>query len=294
MAILPVVRHRRAGGSHRHRTGRRGRPAAERRPPGPVPRRTAAPAALRAVRAVRTGRRQTRGRTRDRRPLGAGVPRADPQRLPRGEGRDAVPAERTVTAERHAGGTVTAERAAPASPGNGSPASGAPSAPPRTPDPDFVRPGARVAAVTAGVEDPRPVLAALLPEAKVGHADIDELSANPPAVAEPYAVALVARTPTDLRRLVSVGEMLPAADRIMVAILETPSWLDTPQVTLARGMGQRRLREMRVVRLGATGWLITTRFNRELGAGEVAAGVARGMTGHHLNAYPLPAFGLGD
>ena len=199
-----------------------------------------------------------------------------------------------MTAERHAGGTVTTERAAPASPGNGSPASGAPSAPPRTPDPDFVRPGARVAAVTAGVEDPRPVLAALLPEAKVGHADIDELSANPPAVAEPYAVALVARTPTDLRRLVSVGEMLPAADRIMVAILETPSWLDTPQVTLARGMGQRRLREMRVVRLGATGWLITTRFNRELGAGEVAAGVARGMTGHHLNAYPLPAFGLGD
>ncbi|GLW09943.1 hypothetical protein Misp01_50720 [Microtetraspora sp. NBRC 13810] len=158
----------------------------------------------------------------------------------------------------------------------------------------FAKPGAKVAAAVAGVEGAGEVLEGLLPGAQVDSVDIEDISGGPWPVPEPAAVALLARTPTDLRRLVSLRAALPAAPRIMVAILETPSWQDTPQVMLSRGLGQRVLREMRVSRLGVSGWLVTTRFARELPAGDVAAAVAKGFTGHHLNAYPLAAAGLGD
>lgn len=162
------------------------------------------------------------------------------------------------------------------------------------PDAGAVAAGTKVAAAVAGVDDPGEVLGRLLPGAVVDHATVEDLSGGPWATAEPDTVALVAGTPTDLRRLVSLRDALPGAKRVVVAILRTPSWQDTPRVALPRGVGQRHLRELRVTRLDATGWLITTRFARELPAGDVAAAVAHGFTGHHLNAYPLPVAGLGD
>ncbi|MFD0656763.1 hypothetical protein [Thermocatellispora tengchongensis] len=158
----------------------------------------------------------------------------------------------------------------------------------------FVKAGAKVAAACAGLEDPDEVVAALLGPASVHAVDIERVSAGPWPVPDPAGVALLARTPTDLRRLVSLRGALPSAVRVMVAILETPSWFDTPQVVMSRGVGQRVLRECRVHRLGASGWLITTRFSKEQPAGDVAAAITRGMTGFHLNAHPLPAVALGD
>jgi hypothetical protein len=160
--------------------------------------------------------------------------------------------------------------------------------------PGFVPNNAKVVAAVSGVEDPAEVLGRLLPDVKTDWVDIADISTGPWPVPEPDAVIMLARTPTDLRRLVSVRDTLPSGKCMMVAIVETPSWYDTPHVALSRGVAQRLLREVNIVRLGTSGWLVATRFAKDLPAGDVAAAVAKGLTGHHLNAYNLPAAGLGE
>ncbi|MCG5217590.1 glycosyltransferase family A protein [Streptosporangium soli] len=158
----------------------------------------------------------------------------------------------------------------------------------------FVANGAKVVAAVSGVEAPDEVFRRLLPDAEVDWTDVADISAGPWPVPDPAAVIILARTPTDLRRLVPLRGVLPLGKRIMVVVVETPSWHDAPHVAMSRGLGQRALREVRVLRYGTSGWVVTTRFAKELPSGDVAAAVARGLTGHHLNAYPLPAAGLGE
>ncbi|MDF5757477.1 glycosyltransferase [Spongiactinospora sp. TRM90649] len=158
----------------------------------------------------------------------------------------------------------------------------------------FVSAGSKVSAVVAGVEDAEDVLTALLPKAAVSWTTADDAGQKPWPVAEPDAVVVLARTPTDLRRLASLRAVLPEAKRFVVAITATPSWYDTPHVALARGIGQRWLRESHVTRWRTSGWLIAARFGKEVPAGDIVAAVVSGGTGFHLGSYPLPASSLGD
>ncbi|WP_158558248.1 glycosyltransferase [Spongiactinospora gelatinilytica] len=154
--------------------------------------------------------------------------------------------------------------------------------------------GTKVVAVVSGVHDAGDVLAELLPKAAISWADADDLADSPWTIRAPEAVIVLARTPTDLRRIVSLRDLLPAVKRVVVAITATPSWYDAPHVALARGVGQRLVREVHITRYGTSGWLVATRLGKETPAGDIVTAVAAGGTGFHLAAYPLPAAGLGE
>ncbi|GAA1270592.1 hypothetical protein GCM10009677_24230 [Sphaerisporangium rubeum] len=146
-----------------------------------------------------------------------------------------------------------------------------------------------VAVATAGVE--RAELDELLPGVAYEAADVDVMGPRPWG-GEPSAVAVVARTPTDLRRAVALGDALPDARVVAVIVLESPQWCDAPGVRLSPGLGRRFLRDLAVSRHGRSGWRVGTRFTRPCPAGEVTAAVARGFGAHQLGGYALPAAGL--
>ncbi|MET8140141.1 glycosyltransferase [Sphaerisporangium sp. NPDC005288] len=155
---------------------------------------------------------------------------------------------------------------------------------------DLTRGGGKVAVAVAGVETSD--LDGLLPGVAFEAADVDSMGPEPWATAEPSAVLVVARTPTDLRRAVTLSGELPAAPMIGVIVVESPPWCDAPGVPLSPGLGRRFLRDVGVSRYGSTGWRVKARFSEPRPAGEVAAAVARSFGGHHLSGYPLPMAGL--
>ncbi|GAA3791136.1 hypothetical protein GCM10022226_07640 [Sphaerisporangium flaviroseum] len=155
---------------------------------------------------------------------------------------------------------------------------------------ELTRGGGKVAVVVAGV-DPAD-LDDLLPGVAFEAADVDDMGPHPWAMSDPSAVVVVARTPTDLRRAVTVSAALPSALMVGVIVLEAPAWCDAPGVPLSPGLGRRFLREVGVSRYGYTGWRVRARFSHPQPAAEVAAAVARSFGGHHLNGYPLPMAGL--
>ncbi|MEO3809345.1 glycosyltransferase family A protein [Sphaerisporangium sp. B11E5] len=153
-----------------------------------------------------------------------------------------------------------------------------------------LRKGGKVAVATAGVAAAD--LDELLPGVAYEAADVDVMGPAPWAVDEPSAVAVVARTPTDLRRAVALGDALPDAHVVAVIVLESPQWCDAPGVRLSPGLGRKFLRDLAVSRHGKSGWRVRTRFSHPRPAGEVAAAVARGFGAHQLGGYALPAAGL--
>ncbi|WP_214410100.1 glycosyltransferase [Sphaerisporangium fuscum] len=155
---------------------------------------------------------------------------------------------------------------------------------------ELTRAGGKVAVAVAGVDAAD--LDGLLPGVPFEAADVDSMSPQAWATSDPSAVVVVARTPTDLRRAVTLGGALPAAPMVGVIVVETPPWCDAPGVPLSPGLGRRFLRDVGVSRYGHTGWRVKARFSHPRPAGEVAAAVARSFGGHHLNGYPLPMAGL--
>ncbi|MDH2426641.1 glycosyltransferase [Sphaerisporangium sp. TRM90804] len=154
----------------------------------------------------------------------------------------------------------------------------------------FSAAGGKVAVAVAGVAIAD--LDDLLPGVAFEAADLDVMGPHPWTVTAPSAVIVVARTPTDLRRVVTLGEALPAVTMVGVVVLEAPPWCDAPGVPLSPGLGRRVLREVSVAGYAKSGWRVRARFAEPRPAGEVTAAVARSFGGHHLNAYALPVAGL--
>ncbi|MFC4533916.1 glycosyltransferase [Sphaerisporangium dianthi] len=155
---------------------------------------------------------------------------------------------------------------------------------------ELTRGGGKIAVAVAGVETAD--LDGLLPGVAFEAADVDSMGPAPWTTTEPSAVLVVARTPTDLRRAVTLSGELPAASMVGVIVVESPPWCDAPGVPLSPGLGRRFLRDVGVSRYGSTGWRVKARFSEPRPAGEVAAAVARSFGGHHLSGYPLPMAGL--
>jgi hypothetical protein len=155
---------------------------------------------------------------------------------------------------------------------------------------ELAKAGGKVAVAVAGVDTGE--LDGLLPGVAFEAADVDSMGPEPWAMSDPSAVVVVARTPTDLRRAVTLSGALPSTLMVGVIVVETPPWCDAPGVPLSPGLGRRFLRDVGVTRYGHTGWRVKARFSQPQPAGEVAAAVARSFGGHHLNTYALPMGGL--
>ncbi|MCW2881692.1 MAG: hypothetical protein JWQ95_5792 [Sphaerisporangium sp.] len=155
---------------------------------------------------------------------------------------------------------------------------------------ELARAGGKVAVAVAGVDTAD--LDGLLPGVAFEAADVDSMGPNPWATSEPSAVVVVARTPTDLRRAVTLSGAFPAATVVGVIVVDTPPWCDAPGVPLSPGLGRRFLRDVGISRYGKNGWRVRVRFSQPQPSGEVAAAVARSFGGHHLNGYALPMAGL--
>ncbi|MFG1873476.1 glycosyltransferase [Sphaerisporangium sp. NPDC049003] len=155
---------------------------------------------------------------------------------------------------------------------------------------ELSRAGGKVAVAVAGVDAGD--LDGLFPGVAFEVADMDGMGPEPWVMSDPSAVVVVAGTPTDLRRAVTLGGALPAAPWIGVIVVDAPPWCDAPGVPLSPGLGRRFLRDVGVSRYGRTGWRVKARFTQPQPAGEVAAAVARSFGGHHLSGYALPMAGL--
>ena len=102
-------------------------------------------------------------------------------------------------------------------------------------------------------------------------------------------VAVVAATPTDLRRaLVPLG-VLPAASFVAVVLLEASPHLGPP-VPVVPGLGQwSDLLDLRVRRLGSGGWSCEACFGDPVPVQRVVGALARGAVGGRPGAAEVPA-----
>ncbi|MBG0821183.1 glycosyl transferase family 2 [Planomonospora sp. ID91781] len=93
-----------------------------------------------------------------------------------------------------------------------------------------------------------------------------------PGVVE--GIALILRTPADLRRIAEPASRLPSARRLVVHVVEAPEWwhLRTPG---EGGFAVRALDSLRLARHGETGWIAEMHFH----AAVPPAGVLASMAG---------------
>lgn len=103
---------------------------------------------------------------------------------------------------------------------------------------------------------------------------------------ETGAVAVIARTRTDLRRAATLAAVLPKATRVVVAVARSSSALpaaapDWPDVLSFQA------------RRGPTGeWALEAAFSRARPVGDVVTALVRGLDGHRLLAWPGPRVAL--
>lgn len=115
--------------------------------------------------------------------------------------------------------------------------------------------------------------------------DLDEID---PAAAlegpESGAVAVIARTSTDLRRVASLASVLPKARHLVVAVAQSPRHrpLALPEVSPEWHV----LREIRALRGAAGDWAVEARFTRAMPVGEFVAAMLRGFNGYRPDASP--------
>jgi hypothetical protein len=101
-------------------------------------------------------------------------------------------------------------------------------------------------------------------------------------------VAVVAATPTDLHRAVTVSVHLPRAVHVVVALVTT-SGLQEPPIPSAPGMGQwRDIHELRVRRVGRRGWLCELFFPNAIESAEVLDAVLHGTRGRRRGPAVAP------
>ncbi|WP_017598775.1 glycosyltransferase [Nocardiopsis lucentensis] len=101
-------------------------------------------------------------------------------------------------------------------------------------------------------------------------------------------VAVVAATPTDLNRALTVSTHLPRTVHVVVALAATPGHQDPP-IPASPGMGQwRDLQEVRVRRLDRGGWLCELFFPNAVDTAQVLDAVMQGTRGRRRGPAVAP------
>ncbi|MFI6574973.1 glycosyltransferase [Nocardiopsis sp. NPDC050513] len=101
-------------------------------------------------------------------------------------------------------------------------------------------------------------------------------------------VAVVAATPTDLNRSLTVSTHLPRAVHVVVALMATPGHQDPP-LPASPGMGQwRDLQEMRVRRFDRRGWLCELFFPNAVDTAQVLDALMQGTRGRRRGPALAP------
>ncbi|MFC4057410.1 glycosyltransferase [Planomonospora corallina] len=123
--------------------------------------------------------------------------------------------------------------------------------------------------------------------------DLDgDLSGAPDPGQSAAEVLLLARTPTDLRRAATLQSLLPAAERVVVAVAETPPAWTAPVLSPTPAHRWRALTDLRVHRPDGASWAVEARFGKPVPAGRTVAATARAFAGHRLDAVTAPVAGL--
>ncbi len=118
-----------------------------------------------------------------------------------------------------------------------------------------------------------------------GHRLDGELHLDPET--ETDEVTILAKTPTDLRRAMTLQSLLPKAKKVSVVIAEAPYWFTAPSPALTPAHRWRALTEVRTFKKGA-GWQVDVTFNAPTPSGRVVTAVARAFSGNRLEAIASP------
>ncbi|MGR6923333.1 glycosyltransferase [[Actinomadura] parvosata] len=123
-----------------------------------------------------------------------------------------------------------------------------------------------------------------------GAVDLDRHLLEPPGEPERVQDVLVlARTPADLRRVATLHKLLPQAERVVVAVLDTPPAHPAPVPTPTPAHRWRALTDLRVYQPKSRVWVVDARFSAATPAGRTVTAVARAFAGHRLDVIAAPA-----
>ncbi|MGP3954525.1 glycosyltransferase [Nonomuraea sp. 3N208] len=120
--------------------------------------------------------------------------------------------------------------------------------------------------------------------------DLDRDLLEPAAEPEPVREVLVlAKTPADLRRIATLHKLLPQAERVVVAVLDTPAAHPAPVPTPTPAQRWRSLTDLRVYQPKNRVWVVDARFSAPTPSGRTVAATARAFAGHRLDVITAPA-----
>ncbi|MFI7221885.1 glycosyltransferase [Nonomuraea angiospora] len=120
--------------------------------------------------------------------------------------------------------------------------------------------------------------------------DLDRDLLEPPAETEQVSEVLVlAKTPADLRRIATLHKLLPQAERVVVAVLDTPAAHPAPVPTPTPAHRWRSLTDLRVYQPRNRVWVVDARFSAATPAGRTVTATARAFAGHRLDVIAAPA-----
>ncbi|UBU15114.1 glycosyltransferase [Nonomuraea gerenzanensis] len=102
-------------------------------------------------------------------------------------------------------------------------------------------------------------------------------------------VLVLAMTPADLRRIATLHKLLPHAERVVVAVLDTPASHPAPVPTPTPAHRWRALTDLRVHQPKNRVWVVDARFSAATPAGRTVTATARAFAGHRLDVIAAPA-----
>ncbi|MBF8189905.1 glycosyltransferase [Nonomuraea sp. K274] len=138
----------------------------------------------------------------------------------------------------------------------------------------------------AGIDDVEPLYAGASSPVVDLDRDLLEPVAEPEQVGE---VLVLARTPADLRRIATLHKLLPQAERVVVAVLDTPATHPAPVPMPTPAHRWRSLTDLRVYQPKNRVWVVEARFSGATPAGRTVAATARAFAGHRLDVITAPA-----
>ncbi|RVX47833.1 glycosyl transferase family 2 [Nonomuraea polychroma] len=146
----------------------------------------------------------------------------------------------------------------------------------------------------AGIDDVDPIYTAASGGSGAGErgavVDLDRDLLEPAPEAEPVPEVLVlAKTPADLRRIATLHKLLPQAERVVVAVLDTPAAHPAPVPTPTPAHRWRSLTDLRVYRAKNRIWVVDARFSAPTPSGRTVTATARAFAGHRLDVITAPA-----
>ncbi|GAA2785061.1 hypothetical protein [Nonomuraea dietziae] len=125
-------------------------------------------------------------------------------------------------------------------------------------------------------------------DAHSGATDLDHELIEPGAE-RVKEVLVLAGSPADLRRIATLHKLLPEAERVVVAVADTPAAHPAPVPTPTPAHRWRSLTELRVYQPKNRVWVVDARFSAPTPAGRTVAATARAFAGHRLDVIAAPA-----